>query len=171
MTQSLFDEIDDYEGYFDQMYMRGLPCLLNEDGGYLSFLAMMSATDALAGLLGTSKGTGERFREFIERYYPNEYKGFSEELWGMRNSIVHSFNPGTFFALTVHVSRFHLKSLNGNGPVNLNAENLYAALLHASRNYFESLRNDPELQKEFKKRVDAKDGGAPQVYEVNFNPT
>lgn len=170
MQTPLIADIEDYQDYFDQMYMRGLPCLLNENGAYLAFLVMVTAVDTLAGLIGTSKGTGERFREFVMRYFPSEYHEVSEELWKLRNSMVHSFNPGIYFGLTVNVSKNHLKLIETSGLVHLNAENFYAALLYASRNYFERLGKEPELQKEFLKRAEAKDGGAPQVIEVNFNP-
>jgi hypothetical protein len=85
------------------------------------------------------------------------------ELWSLRNGIVHSFNPGPF-ALTHHNSRLHLQS--PHGQLLLNAEDFYAALILAYRAYFAALAADQTMQDNFMKRVSAKDGGAPQVWLV-----
>jgi hypothetical protein len=168
MTPDLLDEIDGYRVHFDTMYVGGIPHLLNEDGAYLAFLAIVSATDALAGLFAPTKGSGERFRIFVETYFPEDHRAFAECLWELRNAIVHSFNPGPYFGLTFHTSRQHLKSPIGH--VTLNAEDLFAALLFASRAYFDSLLNDSKLQDNFKQRVTATDGGAPETYVVQQHP-
>ena len=168
MTPTLLDEIDGYRLHFDTMYVGGIPHLLNEDGAYLAFLAIVSATDALAGLFAPTKGAGERFRIFVEMYFPEDHRPFADRLWELRNAIVHSFNPDPFFGLTFHTSRQHLKS--PIGQVTLNAEDLFAALLFASRAYFDSLPNDLELAENFQKRVAATDGGAPQTYRVQQHP-
>ena len=168
MTPALLDEIDGYRAHFDTMYVGGIPRLLNEDGAYLAFLAIVSATDALAGLFAPTKGAGERFRIFVETYFPEDHRPFADRLWELRNTIVHSFNPGPFFGLTFHASRQHLKSPIGH--VTLNAEDLFAALLFASRAYFDSLLIDAKLQENFQKRVAATDGGAPETYLIQQHP-
>ena len=114
------------------------------------------------------KGAGERFRIFVETYFPEDYHPFADRLWELRNAIVHSFNPGPFFGLTFHASRVHLKS--PSGQVILNAEDLFAAFLFASRAYFDSLPNDLKLQDNFQKRVAATDGGAPETFLVQQHP-
>lgn len=164
MTPALLDEIDGYRVHFDNIYVGGIPHLLNEDGVYLAFLAMVSATDALAGLFAPTKATGERFRLFVERYFPEDHRPLADRLWELRNAIVHSFNPGPYFGLTLHTSRQHLKA--PLGQVTLNAEDLFAALLVASRAYFDSLLNDSQLQENFQKRIAATDGGAPETFVV-----
>jgi len=168
VTPALLDEIDGYRVHFDTMYVGGIPRLLNEDGAYLAFLAIVSATEALAGLFAPTKGAGERFRIFVETYFPEDHRPFADRFWELRNAIVHSFNPGPFFHLTFHTSRQHLKSPIGH--VTLNAEDLFAALLFASRAYFDSLLNDPKLQENFQNRVAATDGGAPETYVVQQHP-
>jgi hypothetical protein len=168
MTPALLDEIDGYRQHFDAMYVGGIPHLMNEDGAYLAFLAIITATDALAGLFAPSKGTGERFRAFVETYFPPDHRPYAERLWELRNGVVHSFNPGPFFALTYHASRHHLKS--PFGIVTLNAEDFFAALLSASSAYFEALLQEPDLQVNFQKRVKAKDGGAPQTWLAEQHP-
>jgi hypothetical protein len=74
MNPALLDEIDSYRLHFDTMYVGGIPHLLNEDGAYLAFLAIVSATDALAGLFEPNKTTGERFRIFVETYFPEDHR-------------------------------------------------------------------------------------------------
>jgi hypothetical protein len=168
MSPALLDDIDSYRLHFDTMYVGGIPRLLNEDGVYLVFLAIVSATDALAGLFAPNRPTGERFRSFVETYFPEDHRPYAEQLWGLRNAIVHSFNPGPHFALTFHTSRQHLKS--PVGFITLNAEDLFAALLSASRAYFESLLIDERLQQNFQKRVASEDGGAPESLVVQQHP-
>ena len=169
MAPKLHDEIDGYRAHFDTMYVGGIPHLLNEDGTYLAFLAIVSATDALAGLFAPNKPTGERFRLFVERYFPEDHRPYAGRLWGLRNAIVHSFNPGPDFGLTIHASRQHLV-VSPLGLITLNAEDLFATLLLAARGYFESLMNDVQLQDNFLKRVAATDGGAPQKFLVQQHP-
>jgi hypothetical protein len=152
--------IDSYRQHFDSMYVGGIPNLLNDSGAFLSFLAVLAGTEALAGLYQPSLGTGARFRNFVAKYFPPEYSAHVNDLWSLRNGIVHSFNPGPF-ALTHHNSRLHLQS--PHGQLLLNAEDLYAALILASRAYFAALSADAAMQANFMQRVSARDGGAPQV--------
>ena len=167
MAQTLaLDEIEDYRQHFDAMYVGGIPHLLNDDGAFLAFLAILTATDALAGLLAPAAPTGERFRSFISTYYPEDHRPYADQLWEFRNAMVHSFNPGPF-GLTHHNSRHHLKA--PLGITTLNAEDLYGALLAASRAYFDAVVVDTGLQANFLKRVGARDGGAPQVWVVQQN--
>ena len=153
-------QIAEYRRYFDSIYIAGIPRLLNDDGAFLSFITVVTGTEALAGLCAPSKQNGERFREFVARYYPAEYLPFVEKLWELRNSVVHCFHPGPF-ALTHHASWAHLKP-QGDAIV-LNAEDFYAALLMASKQYFAALEASPELQASFLKRVASSSGGAMQV--------
>jgi hypothetical protein len=163
---SVLEEIEGYRQHFDAIYVGGIPHLLNDDGAFLAFLAVLTATDALAGLLAPTKPTGERFRSFIATYYPEDHRPHADQLWEFRNAKVHSFNPGPF-GLTHHNSRNHLKA--PLGITMLNAEDFYGALLAASRAYFDAVAVDADLQANFLKRVGARDGGAPQVWVVQQN--
>jgi hypothetical protein len=154
-------QIAEYRRYFDSIYIAGIPRLLNDDGAFLSFITVVTGTEALAGLYAPSKKNGERFQEFVARYYPAEYRPFIENLWELRNAVVHCFHPGPF-ALTHHASWAHLKP-QGETFV-LNAEDFYAALLIASKQYFSALEVTPELQASFLKRVASSSGGAMQVF-------
>jgi hypothetical protein len=46
----------------------------------------------------------------------------------------------------------------------LNAEDFYAALLFASKQYFGALESTPALQQSFRKRVASSNGGAMQMH-------
>jgi hypothetical protein len=160
MSSDTASQIAEYRRYFDSIYIAGIPRLLNDDGAFLSFITVVTATEALAGLCAPSKKTGERFQEFVARYFPAEYRPFTERLWDLRNAVVHCFHPGPF-ALTHHASWAHLKP-QGDTTV-LNAEDFYAALLIASKQYFAALEASAELQASFLKRISSSDGGAMQV--------
>src|SRR5258706_15373615 len=163
-TESVSQAIEGYQGHFDAIYVAGIPNLLCDSGAFLSFLTVITGMEALAGLYAPSLPTGERFRSFIERFSPPDLASRSADLWAFRNSMVHSFNPGPF-ALTHHNSRSHLSVVHA--PLLLNAEDFYAALLHAYRGYFAALSLDAELQSRFMKRLSARDGGAPETYVVS----
>jgi hypothetical protein len=166
MAADISAHITDYRFHFDAIYVAGIPNLLNDDGAFLSFVAVLTGTEALAGLFAPAKSSGERFREFVARYYPSGLKEQAKELWAFRNSMVHSFNPGPF-ALTHHASRAHLTA--PSGITVLNAEDLYAALLTASQAYFADLTQSVDLQSRFAKRIHETDGGAPQTWVVEHN--
>jgi len=165
---SILDEIKEYRLHFDQMYIGGIPALLNDTGAFLSFLVVLTATEALAGLSAPSTQTGDRFRAFVATYFPAEYEPHVERLWQFRNAMVHSFNPGPF-TLSHQNSRNHLKVQRGV-PM-LNAEDFYGSLLVAARAYFEELVVNSELQSRFRDRIAASDGGAPQVWVVQQAPS
>jgi hypothetical protein len=153
-------QIAEYRTHFDSIYGGGVPRLLNDDGAFLSFISVVTGTDALAGLFAPDKPNGERFREFVSRYYPAELRVHAEQLWALRNALVHCFHPGPF-TLTHHASWAHLK--RQDGVLVLNAEDFYAALLSASRSYFSELETSAALQASFLKRVSSATGGAMRV--------
>jgi hypothetical protein len=127
----------------------------------------VTGTEALAGLYAPGKRSGERFKEFVARYYSSEYHAYVEKLWALRNAVVHCFHPGPF-ALTHHASWAHLRQ-QGEATV-LNAEDFYAALLQASEAYFSELEQSEELQRAFRKRVSSSSGGAMQVFTAQAAP-
>jgi hypothetical protein len=157
-------EIAEFRFHFDQMYVGGIPRLLKEDGAFLSFLAVLTGTEALAGVFAPHLSSGDRFRGFVTRFFPGPLQLRSEDLWKFRNLMVHAFNPGPF-GLVCHQSRLHLTP-QGDVTV-LNAEDFYAALIQGSRAYFDELQIDANLQKSFSRRVAESDGGAPQIFTVD----
>ena len=156
-------DLDDFRFHFDSMYLGGIPRLLDETGAFLSFLCVITAIDTLAGAWAPALGSGERFKGFVQAYFPIGLRERSEDLWRFRNLMIHAFNPGPF-ALVCHQSRLHL-SPQGEVTI-LNAEDFYAGLLRASSEYFKSVKGDPNLIANFKCRMDQKDGGAPQQFTV-----
>jgi hypothetical protein len=132
------------------MYIGAIPRLLNDDGAFLAFLAVLTGTEALAGMYAPNLGPGERFRAFVARFFPEEFTPLAESLWRFRNLMVHSFNPGPF-ALTFNQSRLHLTA--PNGVVILNAESFYSTLVTASAAYFRALADDESLQRNFVRRI------------------
>jgi len=90
-----------------------------------------------------------------------ELRVHAEQLWKLRNALVHCFHPGPF-ALTHHASWAHLTTQDGT--LVLNAEDFYASLLIASRGYFAELEASDVLQSSFLKRVSAATGGAMRVF-------
>jgi hypothetical protein len=153
----------EFRRHFDQYYLGVIPRLLNEEGMFLAFISMLTGIESLAGAYAPDLGTGERFRAFIVTYFPPIYAPFTEQLWQFRNLMIHSFNPGTFL-IFCHQSRMHLSEASGSRM--LNAEDLYADMLSASRQYFSALYSDPELQKRFAKRITVDDGGRLQTQQI-----
>lgn len=153
--------ISSYRAHFDSIYIAGVPCLLNDDGAFLSFITVLTATEALAGLFQPELDNGPRFKAFVAEYFPPPLHAEADTLWKFRNSMVHAFNPGPY-ALTHHASRNHLST--DHGPKVLNAEDFYAALVTSSQRYFADLTSRTDLQERFAKRLSDGKGGAPQIY-------
>jgi hypothetical protein len=136
--------------FFGRIYLGGIPCLLNDDGAFLSFICCLTAIEALAGFLKPKAGNGVRFKAFVKDYFPEPYPSQADALWKLRNAAVHGFSPGPY-KLTHHNSHVHL-SIEGDRTI-LNAEDFYAALVFASHAYFAALAKDAALQKAFEERV------------------
>ncbi len=165
-TPTIQEEIENYRHHFDNIFVGGVPKLFTEDASFLSFVTILTAIEALAGLMEPKMGTGERFKLFIERYYSKSYKPHIDGLWKFRNTMIHSFSPGEFL-ISCHTSRLHLKPVNE--AMFLNAENFFSDMLNASNMYFDSLNSDENLQANFKKRIRELDGGAPLTLSIQQN--
>jgi len=157
-AEALGREIDNTHGHFAAIFVGGIPNLLNADGAYLSFICVFSGTEALAGYrYANINSNGERFRKFLTEYFEPRYHQFTQQLWELRNSMVHGFSP-RHFALCHHQSQFHFTDRAPYLKV-LNAEDVYAAFVAAAEKYFQHLRADPSLQALFRRRVTADGGG------------
>lgn len=99
------------------------------------FICSLSAIEALGGFLSPSLGNGKRFREFVERYFPDPYPSQAGALWKLRNDAVHVFLTGPY-NLMHHSGHLHLTQ-DKDGLTILNAEDFYAALVLASKRYFD----------------------------------
>ena len=163
-AKSKHQDIDEFRFHFDAMYVGGIPRLLNDDGAFLAFLAVLTAIDALSGAFAPGEGTGQRFRGFIARFFTEPLATRADDLWTFRNLMVHAFNPGPF-ALVCHQSRVHLTVQHGLTV--LNAEDFYAALIDGSHRYFHALASDERLQTLFAERLADSAGGGVQSFLVH----
>ena len=160
-------QIDSALYWFSRIYLGGIPATITDDSAFLSFVCVLTAIEALAGYrYPETGGPGDRFREFVNSYFPESYKRFAKELWGFRTSIVHAFTTGNF-ALTHHHSEVHFRQTN-NGLVILNAEDFYGALLSAAQVFFSEVRTSPQLQELFLKRLQSPKGGGIAVGPIQF---
>jgi hypothetical protein len=162
-TDDLSSAAAEFRRHFDRYYLGVIPRLLNEEGQFLAFLSMLSAIESLAGAYLPDDSAGERFRAFVSNFFPKAYQSYVDPLWKFRNRMVHSFNPSPFVILCRN-SRMHL--CEASGVRMLNAEDFYADLVTASREYFRALYGDPELQRRFEKRITSDDGGRPISHQV-----
>lgn len=140
----------EFRRHFDQYYLGVIPRLLNEEGKFLAFVTTLTAIESLASVYDPSAGSGQRFREFVSRYFPEIYGPVARSLWKFRNRMIHSFNPSPFL-IVCHSSRMHLQAASGT-PM-LNAEDFYADTVAASRKYFGELYVNPKLQESFAKSI------------------
>lgn len=136
---------------FSQVYLGGIPSLLNDNGGaFLSFICILTATEALGGFLKPHESNGQRFKSFVHDHFPAPLNEHGENLWKLRNATVHGFSPGPY-KLTHHNSQAHL-TVDG-GQVVLNAEDFYAALVIETKKYFDALRENSALRSAFEERA------------------
>lgn len=156
--------IEETIAHFSGIYLDGIPHVITDQTAFLSFILMVSATDALAGFRydATIPDPGARFSAFVRKYFPAEYHPFATDgrLWKLRCHLVHAFSPKGF-ALIHRQSGAHLHIASTTGKPILNAEDFYAALVTASQNYFREVRADAELRALFIARLeDPKYGGS-----------
>ena len=76
------------------------------------------------------RSSGARFRAFIRGYFSPRYHDRADDLWKLRNGLIHAFNPGPF-ALVFHRRDLHLRRTHDR--VILNAEDFYWDLAWGSR--------------------------------------
>jgi hypothetical protein len=158
----ILEQIEKVHGDFSQIFIGGVPQLLNDDGAYLSFICVFAGVEALAGYCyPDEKQNGERFRRFICDYFEARYSEIAKQLWDLRNSMVHGFAP-KHFKLCHHKSHRHFTDAPSVLKV-LNAEDVYSAFVSATERYFTQLKSDPTIQGQFEKRLRDPDGGALQV--------
>jgi hypothetical protein len=141
---------------FGGIYLGGIPSLLNDDGAFLSFICTLTAMEALGGFMRPKDGNGVRFRHFVSTYYPDPYPRQADRLWRFRNAAVHGFSPGPY-KVTHHNSHLHMTT--DGGSTVLNAEDFYAALVTASKRYFDALQVDATLRATFVERTQDPDTG------------
>ncbi|MGH7740613.1 MAG: hypothetical protein ACRENS_01175, partial [Candidatus Eiseniibacteriota bacterium] len=139
------------------------------DSAFLSFICVVTAAEALSGYRYGGGNLRSRFVKFVKAYFPDEYLEHAEELYTLRKGLVHAFSTGNF-DLTHHQSHVHLRTTT-RGRTVLNAEDLYSALLVASRKYFVELEASLALQTQLMARLDGEGGGSIGVYSIAILPS
>jgi hypothetical protein len=164
--------IDSVISWFDRIYLGGIPQMIRDETAFLSFLCMLTAIDALAGYWDPDRSgpgaIGARFRDFVKAYFPNRYHARADDLWDFRNGMAHGFSPRKF-ALTHHNGTAHLCTTQ-DGMNILNAEDLFADLLGATRKFFADVAAQPDLQGRFIKRLESSSGGGISVGPIQIVP-
>jgi hypothetical protein len=164
-------DTQEFKAHFNDLYLTAIPRLLDDEGLFLALLVMLTAVDSLSGAFAPEGGTGERFRAFIRRYFPDPLNRHADSLWECRTRMVHSMHPGPF-ALVCGQPQLQLtpfgKSAEGD-VLHLNAQDVFTALAAASESFFSDLEKDETLQRNFRRRMNAKDGGAPET-QIGLSP-
>jgi hypothetical protein len=148
--------------WFGRVYLGGIPQLIRDETAFLSFVCMLAGIEALGGYWNPdasgSGANGERFRGFVATYFPEAYRPLADALWDFRNGMIHGFSPRRF-ALTHHSSSLHFEKTRDGGTI-LNAEDFYAAFLHAAQGYFAEVVQSPQLQEKFLRCLGGPAGGS-----------
>ncbi|MFQ5882260.1 MAG: hypothetical protein ACE5I9_07280 [Candidatus Methylomirabilales bacterium] len=152
--------------WFSRIYLGGIPSIITDDSAFLSFVCILTATEALAGYRYGNGSARERFKKFVMSYFPDPYAQYADDLWQFRNKIIHAFSTGRF-ALTHHHSELHFRRVS-DGAVILNAEDFYSALLSAAQRYFAEVRATPELQRTLVERLESAGGGSITVAPIKL---
>jgi hypothetical protein len=160
---ALADEIANFASNFRQIFFLGIPLLLNDDGAYLSFGCTFTGTEALAGYrYPREKYYGVKFKAFLLEYFDPRYHPFADELWELRNSVVHGFSP-KHFALCHGQPEAHFTDRPHYVKV-LNADSLFRDFQTAAERYLAALASDRTLQAIFEKHIRSKKGGGLYVF-------
>ena len=144
------DPVAHVRKHFRRLYLKAIPLLHNGTGAYLSFSAVFSGIEALAGLYYGKIKNGEaekRFTAFVTKYFDERYKRKVKELWLLRNSLAHSFAVDSNFRLINRRPKQHFVSYETQ--IQLNAESLFQDFRRVAEQYFRELVSDPNLRNNF----------------------
>jgi hypothetical protein len=151
-------EIANFSANFRGLFLRGIPCLLNDDGAYLAFGCIFSGTEALAGYrYPYLRENGVKFKNFLVDYFVARYHPLASELWDLRNSLIHSFSP-KHFALCHGQPKTHLTDRPPYTKV-LNAESFFFDFSVSAEKYLSSLATDAQVQADFQRHLSSAKGG------------
>jgi len=154
---TLDPKIEQVLSYFSLIYIDGIPPMVTDASAYLSFICTFCAVDALAGYRhGPNVKIGRRFKKFVTAYLPAAYHGREEQLYDLRNSMVHAFSA-SHFELTHNHPELHFTMRSQR--VLLDAHSFYMDMKGAAEKYFAELKASADLQKLFIRYIDAENGG------------
>ncbi|MBP7574943.1 MAG: hypothetical protein KA777_13270 [Rhodoferax sp.] len=156
---SLAAEIVNFTANFRNIYFRGIPLLLNDDGAYLAFGCSFSGVEALSGYRYVhEKSNGTRFRNFVVEYFDPRYHPLTEQFWELRNSVIHGFSP-KHFVLCHGQPAAHFNDQPPYAKI-LNADSLFLDFKAAAERYLVALGVDSALQASFEKHLLSTKGGS-----------
>ncbi|HCK83748.1 MAG TPA: hypothetical protein DHW63_04300 [Hyphomonadaceae bacterium] len=129
--------------WFRDIYLRGIPFLLRQnDTAFLSFLCVVSATDALSGY--RYEGEANRMPDFVRTYFPDKYKEHAENLYLFRCRMLHNFSPA-HFSVVHAMPELHLQH-SSVGDTVLDDGTFFSDMSIAAEKYFEEMEASAELQ-------------------------
>lgn len=121
--------------------------------GHVIALSMFCAVDTISAYAfpktkescaacGRSDGIGPKYRQFIETFFPADYRPFAGDIYGShRNSMVHSWN-----LFEVGILPGHEPVKKENGALSFGLLNFFDALSEATASFFAALSADSALQ-------------------------
>ncbi len=149
--------------WFSRIYLKGIPVLLqSNDTAFLSFVCVVAATDALAGYRYTDAKPGDRFKKFVENYFPAAYNPHAHNLYLLRCRLLHNFSPA-YFSLTHAAPNSHLQ-VSSIGDTVLSDNEFFSGMKSAAEKYFAELKSSTQLQAQMIARLNnLREGGAIHV--------
>jgi hypothetical protein len=112
--------LDCIEENFRRIYLDGVPKLIVDGTAFLAFICVITGTEALCGYrYGAAYAPpdiGRLFKEFVGKYYPCEYHAYVDDLWELRNKLVHAFSTGRFLLTHHHPERHLTTHPTGGAP-------------------------------------------------------
>jgi hypothetical protein len=98
---------------FSRIYLGGIPPIITNDSAFLAFICIVTATEALCGYRNGKQydvgNMGSLFKTFVSDYFPDPYGKYADDLWTLRNKLIHAFSAGRFL-LTHHNSQSHFET-------------------------------------------------------------
>lgn len=114
-------DLEVIEENYGRIYLDGIPKLIEDGTAFLSFICTVTGTEALCGYrYGDAykpPKIGLLFKEFITSYYPKAYHPYVDDLWELRNKLVHAFSTGRFLLTHRHSERHLSKSYSQRRPI------------------------------------------------------
>jgi hypothetical protein len=145
---------------FGRIILSGVPHLLKQnETAFLSFMCSVAAIDALAAYRFRTNNVGDRFRDFITRYFPAAYGAHAVNLYLLRCRLLHNFSPA-YFTLVHAQPTAHLGG-SQIGDTVLSDDVFFSDLKAAAQKFFDEVRADPTRQADMEARLaDIGKGGA-----------
>lgn len=130
---------------FSEIIFGGVPILLRQnETALLSFMCCAAAIDALSGYRYSIDNGGDRYKGFMEEYFPTEYKWHAQNLYRLRCRLLHNFSPA--YTTLTHAQPQHHLGKSPIGATFLNDESFYSDVKAAAKKFFDEVRRDEGRQ-------------------------